>query len=180
MEVEIRAKINNKGIIESKLKELGAELKGTKELKDYYFGDLKLYEKIGHSFWIRLRVKGNKITLAYKGPTETDGIYEEYEQEMQDEKTALQIISKIGLDNPITINKTRTSYQLANINIEIDDIEGKGTYLELETISEDVDKTLLREFLDKLGIPPENRFEKGFITIFLQETNSPFSKWIKN
>lgn len=180
MEVEIRAKLNNPEEVKNKLKALGAELVKSKELTDIYYGELGLYEKLNHSFWIRLRVEGDKVTLAYKGPTETDGVYEEYEQEMQDLETAKKIFEKIGLENPVTISKKRETYKLGDISILFDDFGERGVYVEMEQIKDSVDKTEMENLLRELGIAQEDIFHKGFITKFLQEDGSPYSKWIVN
>ncbi|KKQ73677.1 MAG: Adenylyl cyclase CyaB [Candidatus Woesebacteria bacterium GW2011_GWB1_38_5b] len=180
MEVELRAKIKDINKVKSRLKEIGAQSVKSKDLTDYYFGDISLYEKIGHSFWIRVRVEDDKIELAYKGPTETDGVYEEHEQVLQNLDTALNIFKKMGLENPITIKKHRETYKMGEISVIIDSIEGKGDFLELELISENADKTKLFELMKQLEINESDIFEKGFITLFLQEQNSPFSKWVVN
>ena len=180
MEVELRAKILDVNSIHSRLEELGATYIKTQRIEDYYFGELGLYQKLGRSFWLRLRVKNGKLEIAYKGPTKTDGVYEEYEQELQDLETAKIIFTKMGLENVINIVKDRISYKLADINIELDSIEGKGNFIELEIISENEDKTKLFELFHKLGIPDTDIFEKGFITQFLKEDSSPYSKWVVN
>lgn len=180
MEVEIRAKLRSPEETKNKLKSLGAKFVKSKELTDIYYGELSLYEKIGHSFWIRLRVESDKVTLAYKGPTETDGVYEEYEQNMQDLDTARKIFEKIGLENPVTITKKRETYELGNISILFDDFGERGVYIEMEQISDNTDKSTMESLLKRIGIPEEDIFHKGFITRFLQEDNSPYSKWIVN
>lgn len=181
MEIEIRAKLNNPSDFVKKLLSLGATKKGEKKLSDYYFGDIGLYEKLGHSFWIRLRVKeGTKIELAYKGSTGVDGVYDELEQELQNLDTAINIFTKMGLSNEITVHKHRTSYKLDNISIEIDDFGDWGTYIEAEIIGEDANKEQLFSLFEKLGIDKKDIFEKGYITLMLEEKNSPFTKWIKN
>lgn len=181
MEIEIRAKlIEPKKIIE-KLISLGAVKHSEKKLCDYYFGDIGLYEKIGHSFWIRLRVKGtDKIELAYKGSTGIDGVYDEFEQDLQNLDTAISIFTKMGLTNEITVDKNRTSYKLGNISIEIDEFANWGTFIEAEIIGDNPDKKELFNFFETLGIPEEDIFEKGYITLMLEEKKSPFTKWIKN
>ncbi len=178
-EVELRAKIN-KQVIEDQLKDLGAEFVSSEQITDYYFGDLLLYEKIGHSFWMRVRERGGTVELAYKGSTGIDGVYEEYEQEVQDVETAIHMLTKMGLENPVTISKQRDKYTLGGVTILLDAITGKGDFLELEVISDSEDKTALYEMMEKLSIPAEDIFEKGYITLFLQEEGSPFSEWIVN
>ncbi len=180
MEIELRAKIFNLKFLKERLKQINASFLKSVRITDYYFGDLGLYEKIGHSFWIRVRAKDGKVEIAYKGPTKHDGIYEEYEQSTQDLKTTLKIFEKIGLDNPITIKKKREKYVLGDINIEIDEIENYGTFLELEKISNNKSKKDLFDLMNRLGIHKDQIFEKGYITLILKESNSPFSKWVVN
>lgn len=180
MEVELRAKIKNINNLKNKLREMGAIKTGEKLLSDYYFGDIGLYKKIGHSFWIRIRDKGDKIELAYKGSTGKDGVYEEYEQNLQDLNTTIKMLSNMGLDNEITVHKKRESFKLGNISIEIDVFEGWGTYIEAEIINNTGDKKDLFELFRKLEISKEDIFEKGYITLMLEEKNSKYTEWIKN
>lgn len=180
MEVELRAKVKNSKDIEKKLQTLGAIRVGESEISDYYFGSIDLYENIGHSFWIRIRKKGEKLQLAYKGSTGVDGVYEEYEQNLQDLDTALNIFTKMGLSNEITVHKKRISYKYKDISLEIDIFKDWGTFIEAEIISDKSGKTELFDLFEELGIEKKNIFEKGYITLKLQEQKSPFTKWIKN
>jgi|SRR3972149_122721 len=180
MEVELRAKISDKKAIERQLQRMGLKVLSTKTINDYYFGDIGLYKKIKNSFFLRVRSMGKKVQIAYKGGTGKDGVYEDIDQEVQSLETALEIFKKMGLDLVISIEKTRKSYKFKNINIEIDTFKNKGSFLELELISENTDKSRLFEFMETLGVKKEDVFEKGYITQFLQEGNSPYLKWIKN
>ena len=181
MEIEIRAKLKNAHIVINKLIKLGAIKHGEKKIIDYYFGDIGIYEKLGYSFWIRLReIEGGKIELAYKGSTGKDGVYEEYEQEIQDLSVALKIFTKMGLKNEITVQKKRISFKLGVISIEIDDFGDWGTYIEAEIISNSLDKKVLYDLFADLNISKNKIIEKGFISLMLEEKKSPFSKWIKN
>lgn len=180
MEVEVRARIRNREEITQKLKEVGAKKLDERELTDYYFGELGLYKKLGYSFWIRIRVEGDKLELAYKGSTGRDGIYEEYEQELQDLNTAIAIFTKMGLKNEITVHKKRTSYEIGDISVEIDDLGDKGVFIEAEKVSEGDDKSQLFDLFKSIGVPESDIFEKGLITLLLEERGSPFADWIKN
>ena len=180
MELELRAKITSLEEIIKKLEELGAKKLGETELTDYYFGELALYQKLGYSFWIRIRVEGDKIGLAYKGSTGRDGVYDELEQELQDLDTSIAILTKMGLENEITVHKKRTSYKIGDISIEIDDLGEKGKFIEAERVSEDGDKSRLFELFKSVGIPESDTFERGLITLLLEEKGSPFADWIKN
>lgn len=180
MEVELRARLKKPKEFKKRLIGFGAKMTGEKKLSDYYFGAINLYKKVGYSFWIRLRDKGDGIELAYKGSTGKNGVYEEYEQKLQDLKTSMKILTKMGLDNEITVHKKRTSYKLDNLSIEIDEFKNGGTFVEVEEINKTGDKTNLFSLFNKLNIPKEEIFEKGYITLMLEEKKSKFTKWIKN
>ena len=169
MEVELRAKLRNPKKIIQKLTDMGAVKIGQTQYTDYYFGNTDLYEKIGYSFWIRLRLKGSKVELAYKGSTGKNGVYDEYEQELQDLKTSQLILKKMGLKNEITVHKKRISFKVGNISIEIDSFRRWGTFIEVEIISNKPDKTKLFELLKSLGIDKKDIFERGYITLMLEK-----------
>lgn len=179
-EVELRAKVTDKEKLQQKLGEVGAQFLDQKEITDYYFGEIRLYEKTGRSFWLRIRVSDQKVELSFKGSTGQDGIYEEHTQVVQDLETILKILRSTGMENPITISKRRESYVLGDISIEIDTFEEQGTFVELEAISGDPSKLLLYQLMYNLDIPKEDIFEIGYITKFLQDQDSDFSKWIVN
>jgi len=181
MEVELRAKIKDPKKIKLRLKKLGAKFIGKRKLKDYYFGEISLYKKLGHSFWLRVRIEGNRARLAYKGSTGKDGVYEEYEQEISDYEGIIRILTKSGFDNPITVEKIRTSYVLDDVNIEIDDFTKEGSFIEAEIISsKSHKKEKLYEIFKQLRIPKKDIFEKGLITLFLKKKKPSFAKWVKN
>lgn len=180
MEVEVRAVVNNIGELLGRVNDLGAKFIKESHIQDYYFGDIGLYEKLNHSFWIRVRKENNSVILAYKGPTEIDGVYEEYEQKVESLGGILKILNKSGFENPINVIKKRITYKYNNIKILIDEIEGRGEYIELEKISTDTNKSDLLRLLKELGIKDKDIFHKGFITLFLQDENSTFNKWVVN
>lgn len=180
MEVELRAKVRNRATLRNLILKLGAKFVKKRKLEDYYFGNINLYEQLSHSFWVRLRKEQERVELTYKGPTSKDGVYEEYSQIVQDLETAISILEKSGLENPISIIKERESFEFGKIKIEIDEFQDRGTFLELEIISNDYDKSELFDLMKKLGIDSADIFEKGYITLFLSKINSPYSKWIIN
>lgn len=178
MEVEIRARINNPTLIRKKLNTLGCQFVKKKVLADYYFGSLELFNKLKRSFLIRVRATDDAIILCYKQATDNDGVYEEHEQELQDINTALTILTKMGLDEIITIKKVRETYKLDDVTIVIDQIKGRGNFIELEKISDNTNKDSLILLLQKIGVDKDSIIQKGYITLFLEEDKSVFSRWI--
>lgn len=180
MEIEIRARIKNVSEFRKKLRKVGAKYIKKALLSDYYFGNIGLYQKLGKSFLIRIRQESGKVILCHKSPTEENGVYIEYEQQLQDIDTALSIFNNSGLDNVINIRKVREIYKLNNYTILIDKVEDRGCFVEIEQISDTPKKKDMENILTQLGIDKVDIEHKGYITLFLEEDRSPFRKWIKN
>jgi predicted adenylyl cyclase CyaB len=181
MEVEVRAKLNSMKKMIEKIESLWIKLISKKNLEDSYWWDIGLYKKLGHSFWIRIRDKGNNdIEMAYKWPTEIDGVYDEHEFNISDKKEALLLCKKMWLSNPVVIKKIRLTYKYQDITICLDSIEDKWDFIELEIISNSSDKSKLYSFMKKLWISKDQIFDIGFITLFLSESDSVFKERIKN
>lgn len=181
MEIEIRTKISNIEEIEKKIQNLGAKYIKEINLYDQYFGAIELYKKIGYSFVVRIRKSNDDYFLAVKSAKlKMDGCWEEYELLIKNPKIYLEMLKTMGIEHIISIEKSRKEYKLDNINIIIDKFKKYGDFLEVEIISEEPNKSILFNFLEKLDINKEDIIEKGYISLFLEQINSPFKKYIKN
>jgi len=182
MEIEIRAKINNLEKIEQNITKLGAKLiKKTKQV-DEYFGEISLYQKIGYSFLMRVRNEEDKKFMTYKGAeSKKDGIWEEYEFEINDIKKAVEMFKAMGLERIIVVNKYRKEYAINNLTICLDVIDGLGSFIEIESLNnKDVDKKSLKKLMQKLNVNKNQVINKGYVTMLLIKNNSPYSKYIVN
>ena len=183
MEIEIRAEIGNDiKKIEQDIIDLGAKLKKQKEQVDKYFGEISLFKKVGYSFLMRIRNEGDKKFLTYKGAeSKIDGVWEEYEFSVDDEKKAEAMLKAMGLEEIIVVKKNRTEYTLDNLTICLDTIDGLGNFIEIESQdNDDVEKERLHNLMEKLNIRKEQIIHKGYVTMLLIKNNSPYSEYIIN
>jgi adenylate cyclase, class 2 len=182
MEIEIRAKIDNIADLENNLIRLGAKFIKRKKQIDKYFGEIALFEKIGYSFMMRVRDEGDKKYLTYKGArTKKDGVWEEYEFPISDEKAAEEMLMAMGLERIIEVKKNRSEYGLDGMSICLDEIDGLGNYIEIESLDDDdIGKTKLEKIMNLTGIGDDQIVHKGYITMLLAKNNSPYSEFIKN
>lgn len=182
MEIETRARIKNLDDIEQKIIKLGGGLIKEKEQMDEYFGEIKLYQKIGYSFLMRVRDEGDKKFLTYKGAKlKKDGIWEEYEFEIDDTKKAAKMLRDMGLEKIIVVKKRRKTYALDGLTLCLDHIQGLGSFIEIECLdSEDFNKRKIRSLMQRLGIKKDQLLDKGYVTMLLARNNSPYSKYILN
>ena len=182
MEIEIRAKIKNIKNIERCIIELGAKLVKQKKQIDKYFGEINLFKKLGYSFLMRIRNEGDKKFLTYKGAeAKKDGIWEEYEFNIDNEIMAEAMLKAMGLEKIIEVNKNRIEYKIDNLTICLDTIENIGCFVEIESQDDnDIGKDKLKKFMDKLNIKENQVTHKGYVTMLLIKNDSPYSKYIVN
>lgn len=121
--------------------------------------------------WLRIGERGNKNILNYKNWYD---IYcDEYEVEIDNIKNLKRIFEKIGIEELITVDKTRKTYMYKNkYEIAIDKVKKIGYYVEIEvkkydkTIAEEYDDLLkLAKILD-LNLNKQNK--KGYPHILLE------------
>jgi adenylate cyclase class 2 len=182
MEIEIRAKVNNLETIKQKVINLGGELiKKTKQI-DEYFGEMNLYEKIGYSFLMRVREENDKKYITYKGAKKReDGVWEEYEFKIDDKEKAISMFFDMGLEKVIKVMKYREEYKLNNLSICLDKIENLGNFVEIESLNDnDEGKERLNKMMEELAIDQNQIIHKGYVTMLLLKSNSPFVKYIIN
>jgi len=178
-ELELRAKIINKKQLINKLNLLGVKFICTKTQIDTYFGSIELYKKLDYTFLLRLRDSDKKL-LTYKQSTNSNGIYVEHETQVENLTIYQKIFESMGFDHVITVNKKRETYKYNDISINIDTFKKFGTFVEFELISESQDKTMLFELLNNLKIEKTQIIEQGYITLFLEQSNSPYTMWIRH
>jgi adenylate cyclase, class 2 len=181
MEIERRAKIQNVEQLVEKLKSLSAEKKSTKNQIDKYYGAIELYKKLGYSFVTRIRESKDKKILTVKiAKPKKDGVWEEFEKEIDDAEMFEKMFLTMGLEKIITVEKKRDLYKLGKFTINIDQFKEKGNFVEIELISNNEETKELNDLMLKLGIPAKNIINIGYISLFLKENNSKFAEFVKN
>ena len=130
------------------------EFIGEKEITDIYYydperdnlkpeGDLRLSETF------RLRKKDNKCLITYKKQHFEGKLWiysDEYETEVKDYETVKIIISMLGLVPLITVHNKRRIYKYKDFEIELEDVEGLGCFIEVEKLSNsEKDEMLIKE-----------------------------------
>ena len=183
MEVEIRT-IVGKEIFE-KLRSIGAKKISETFQTDRYWACPEMFKKLGYTFLLRIRTDKNGHTLSYKGAKlKIDGVWEEYELNIDRVTEAEKMLTDMGFENFINLKKKRITFNLKNFHIEIDEFENFGTVLELETKCDSEmaakAKTEMKKFLISIGVKEKDIREKGSLALILEKINSPYKKFFKN
>jgi adenylate cyclase class 2 len=173
-EVEIRyqlkdyAEINR---VRRALIENGWVSSGSVKQKDAYFCDAKLKvagETKNSPYVLRVRQSVDGAKLTYKSfDGSTDGSWIEIESSISDPSAVKLMLSKVGLAEYMSIIKVRESSQIGAVEVNLDHIEGLGTFIEMEIMTQDVQagRDQLRGLAQSLGIPKSRIVSDGYVQL---------------
>jgi adenylate cyclase class 2 len=168
IEVEVKARALPDTL--QKIKALGAVLVGTESHHDLYFNSpMHDFRKSDEA--LRIRVKNGAAGLTYKGP-KLDGETKsrlELTTTIDDPKAAEQILLSLGFLPSGEVKKSRTKYALGDIVFAMDDVEGLGSFLEVEMAGAKDWESQRRRVLDilsTLGIAESIR--KSYLELLLE------------
>jgi adenylate cyclase class 2 len=148
--------------------------------RDVYYAERGFRDRVHGpgSAITRIRYTPSEITLNMKRLTRHGGIWEEVETRIQDGDVAERVMEAIGAELVVVVRKTRRSGQFGEIEMQIDDVEELGTYLEV-AVQVDQDTHRARELIDQLlrelGIPADRVELRGYPVILLEQQGVSFS-----
>lgn len=154
--IEVEVKARSPPDIEAKILDLGGELIGVENHLDLYFNS-PFCDFAGTDEALRIRIKEEGARLTYKGPkldSETKSRLELTVQ-VDDPKVLESILESVGFSRAAVVKKRRTKYGLKEAVLAVDDVEGLGTFIEVE-LSGDEDwaaqKRTALDILARLGL----------------------------
>ena len=110
--------------------------------------------------------------------TNHDGVWEEVETRIEDGDVAERIMDAMGAELAVIVQKTRRSGRFGEIEIQIDNVEELGTYLEVVLqVDEEIDQAgkSIDQLLRELDIPPDRVELRGYPVILLERQGVSFS-----
>jgi adenylate cyclase class 2 len=135
IEVEVKARCDSKVV--DKILAMGAVLKGTEHHHDIYFNSpSRDFRRTDEALRIRIKEEGARLT--YKGPKLDMRTKSRLELTVKlDDPTAMEkILAELGFRPSGEVRKRRTKYTLGEITFALDDVEGLGSFLEIEALAE--------------------------------------------
>lgn len=164
-ELEAKFYITKPKVLEAQLKKLGAELIQPRT-HEYNLRFDTPEQDLARDFRL-LRLRKNQIArLTYKGPTTNQGgvnIREEVETTVGDYETAKQLLQALGYVVTAIYEKYRTTYELNNNHITIDEMPF-GMFVEVEGPEAEEIKTIAKA----LGLNWDAHVSENYLTIFYQ------------
>ncbi|KAF5085664.1 class IV adenylate cyclase [Methanoculleus horonobensis] len=89
---------------------------------------------------LRVRYDDTGATVTYKGPKIRVGsakAREEFNLAVADGETLEGILSRLGFRRAATVSKVREFYEMGDVTVTLDDVEGLGTFIEVEILTEE-------------------------------------------
>ncbi|MEM1722215.1 MAG: class IV adenylate cyclase [Candidatus Jordarchaeales archaeon] len=176
IEVEIKYRVPKDSVeqILSRVTSMGGVFVGEEIQEDIYFQHPSRNFALTDEA-LRVRRVGNKTEITYKGPRidPKSKTREEVKVEVDNFSKTILLFEKLGFLRVAKIVKNRKTYALNEILLHLDDVDGIGFFVEIETIveSESEVETKRNELLlkaEKLGIPVEGFELRSYLEIALE------------
>jgi len=157
-----------------KLRELGAVLvvEGEEQLDVYLqhpCRDLALTDEA-----LRLRKRREVASLTYKGPKVGGKCKARLEVEVavSSFEDALELLKQLGFEQVAVLRKRRTVYEVGGFRVYLDEVEGLGCFMEVESLLEpsstmSIEEEALR-LARLLGARVEEATTKSYLEMFLE------------
>jgi len=148
--------------------------------RDVYFAERGFRDRVHGpgSAIARIRYSPSEITLNMKRLTDQDGVWEEIETTIHDGDVAELIMVAMGAEPVVVVRKKRRSGRFGEIEVQIDEVEHLGTYLEV-AMQVDQESSRARQLIDQLlrelGIPADRVELRGYPVILLEHQGVSFS-----
>lgn len=174
-EIEVKAKLNNKEQIISKLKSLGCVFEESKKQNDVVYvervGNLETF--LSNKNFLRIRESNGKYLLTLKSNGENSLSKIEHETLVSSKEETENILKLIGMVPIVTVNKIRSISHYNQFEICIDGVEDLGDFIEVESVTDEGDAEKIQNkmfsFLESLGIKKEDRVFEGYDILILKK-----------
>ena len=173
IEVEAKLKIDSIDHKEERIKELKGEYKGEKTEIDLYFGYPNSQILSGGAA-LRVRDSDRKYRLTYKGPKKDDETTsrEEIEIRIESATEMIKILNELGFYELCQVKKLRKTYNLEDLVITLDNVDGLGEFIEVEGKASNTEefkeqKDNIFKLLKKLGLSSEEISQRSYLEMLL-------------
>lgn len=175
-EIEIKLKVNDPHVLKQRLKECGFMVVERRYFESNIVFDYRDSHLRRARSLLRLRNKGNRHILTFKGPPHSSNSYKirpEIEMEVDEGNTLQRILEAIGLRPAFRYEKYRTVYaekgqrKMAKMPLLVYDETPIGPYIELEGPGGWIDRQARR-----LGYRKEDYITVSYAALFRKQCRS--------
>ncbi|MHA1626495.1 MAG: class IV adenylate cyclase [Candidatus Asgardarchaeia archaeon] len=175
-EIEVKIKLDEEEILRIK--------KSIEKL-----GFKKIYEGFHHDFYFKhpcrdfkkrdeaLRVRilnDDRCVVSYKGPRMRGDEFKVREEiNTYADVNVKELLMKLGFTQIAELKKFREVYKKEGVSLSIDDVEGLGRYIEIETLTKESDfrdpREKINDLIEKLGLKRKNIIRKTYLEMVLKD-----------
>ena len=146
-EIEAKLKVDSLPEIERKLSELSAEFLAGQLQTDYHFDDADTtLTKTDRCLRLRQQIvgKSERFFLTYKGAKEKSNVKkrQEIEFEISNADSARKLLSALGYEQTLIVEKKRRVWQLGDCEVALDELPLLGDFVEIEGPDEETIATV--------------------------------------
>jgi adenylate cyclase class 2 len=179
LEIEVKARVRESDKLLAQLAALGCELSAATVQDDTVYverlGDLETY--LANGRFVRIRVQdGDTVILTVKKPVRAGGdvlTKHEHEVTTDSREATADVLQLMGYSPAVRTIKRRRTGHVGDIEVCLDEVEGLGSFIELEKMVEEEMatriETELAQFLDSLGITEDDRVTRGYDILMLEK-----------
>lgn len=178
MEIEIKAKLRDEAAVIEKLAALGCEFGAPVTQDDtVYVRTLgTLDDFLSNDVFLRIRMQNDgRVILTAKRPAKKGAevlVKAEHEVQVNSAEEARQILGLMGYRPAVRVKKTRRKAHHGAYEICLDEIEGLGSFVELEVMGEEGEAAALQSqmfaFLQGLGVHADDQVKKGYDILMVE------------
>ena len=116
-----------------------------------------------------------RTVLTYKGPRETGAgkVRAEHETVVADPSALAAILEALGFEPAATVEKTRRRFDLDGVTVTLDEVDGLGEFVEVETTAEKPDLDAARETvadaIARLDLADATPIEASYLELLLEK-----------
>jgi len=151
LEIELKARVENLAELRTALLKRNARFLHRNHEHDIYYNaphrDFAVTDEA-----LRVRYTDGDAVVTYKGAKLRDvGLKarEELNTAVESGEVVEQILSRLGFVKTAAVDKWRETYVLSDATVSLDEVEGLGTFVEIEVIT-DSDRTQALTTIDRL------------------------------
>lgn len=138
LEVEAKFAVPDVSRIRARLNRQGVRMTRRQQERDVYYN--APHRDFGETDEaLRVRYDDTGVTVTYKGPKVRVGsakAREEFNLAVASGETLEEILSRLGFRRAATVSKAREFYETGDTTVTLDDVEGLGTFIEIEILTE--------------------------------------------
>lgn len=138
IEVEAKIKVEDSASLRARLQEIQATHIGSELQHDIYLNaphrDFAITDEA-----LRVRSTGTHTEVTYKGPKYRGSgmkVRDEINLSVESKERFVDIMQRLGFRRAAEVRKQRDSYSWKGTRIALDEVEGLGSFIEIETVTE--------------------------------------------